>query len=187
MVGCRRTEVPNYALAGPTAGCSLHQSPLGAVLLITQAFGSVHIQSRRNLWHMEGCRVAPAPTLTAYFRYLNYLTCTWTHRHGNGMDQCPCRLLLATSVLVERERSHQRITSAQCTSLLFPGGPRGRRHVRQHMHKVSSLSLWRCCEASVGPSLHVLEYIGGRVEYIECAMQSCRHDYAVCTADSAVQ
>lgn len=44
----------------------------------------------------------------------------------------------------------------QCISLLFPGGPRGRRHVRQHMHEVSSLiSLWRCCEASVGPSLHV--------------------------------
>lgn len=26
---------------------------------------------------MEGCRVAPAPTLTAYFKYLNYLTCPY--------------------------------------------------------------------------------------------------------------
>lgn len=183
MVGCRRTEVPNYTLAGPSAGCSLHQSPLGAVLLITQAFGSVHIQSRRNLWHMEGCRVAPAPTLTAYFRYLNYL-----HVHGHTDMEMEWTSARADSCWRRQCWWKGRdLKNNQCISLLFPGGPRGRRHVRQHMHEVSSLSLWRCCEASVGPSLHVLEYIGGRAEYIECAMQSCRHDYAVCTADSAVQ
>lgn len=101
---------------------------------------------------MEGCRVAPASTLTAYSRYLNYFTCTWTHRHGNGPVPVPVPIP-AGDVSVGGKGEISRITSA--------GGPRGRRHVRQHMHKVSSLSLWRCCEASVGPSLHVLEYICG--------------------------
>lgn len=57
---------------------------------------------------MEGCRVAPAPTLTAYFRYLNYQTWKW-----NGPVPVPTP---AGDVSVGGKGEISRITSAHLYS-----------------------------------------------------------------------